>query len=393
MPSQIVFLASADKQATIWLPPLWIFLSSLAGHCCCAWINDFLCQLQLSLVKSLLAWQTFLDLSFSFGDLLRCYECGNTGLDYWSALVTLCYQPVKLVLQLCVVTATYYWMWPKISSLHMHKSCHQLGQVRQFPTSLLPPSPYCCIFALFVLCQGQSGVELKRARQLLVSYAHNGPASHKFFLWLSELEGLWKAMHSCSEGLGSLIWFLIMLVKSLIYHIMPPNKLSIKGFLHLLIITFFFLSQCECFQDFLQSIPYCIRHGDYLESMCFPLRPNALQKGSNFPEWLIQCHVLLQFNVAGGQSLLLLPALPGPTSPEWQLEVGGQAELGTAPAAWDRFGGQRCWVRAAHMCVCVCTCACDTPLTTALWAVAHVAYHIRPMLHRLNRFVEMQVTM
>lgn len=57
-----------------------------------------------------------------------------------------------------------------------------------------------------------------------------------------------------------------MLAKSLIYHIMPPNKLSIKGFLHLLIISFFLLSFLGMSAAF-QSPPWA---ESLLEAICIP---------------------------------------------------------------------------------------------------------------------------
>lgn len=100
----------------------------------------------------------------------------------------------------------------------------------------LPVSRLICSFFL-VFCQGQCVFRLEGVAQHSLSL---GPAM-KIPL-RNSLELSWTALHHFSEGLGSLLQYLIMLPKSLRYHIMPPNELSIKGFLHLLIISFLFLS-------------------------------------------------------------------------------------------------------------------------------------------------------
>lgn len=109
----------------------------------------------------------------------------------------------------------------------------------------------------------------------------------------NSLEVSWTALRHCSEGLDSILQYLIMLAKSLIYHIMPPNKLSIKSFFHLRIILFLFLSFLGMSAAF-QSPPWA---ESFLEIICIPDEIWCSLKCPCLPYQAIQLSGILILNV------------------------------------------------------------------------------------------------
>lgn len=128
-------------------------------------------------------------------------------------------------------------------------------------------------FFVCLFWQSQCGVKLEGVAQ----HTYKKPAATLSLI--NPLEVSWTTLHLSSEGLGSL-QFSIMLAKSLIYHIMPLNKLSIKGFLPLLVITFILPSFLETLVT-LHSLP---RAKSFFGG-CLPpqMRPAVLWSAYAFP--------------------------------------------------------------------------------------------------------------